>query len=98
MEKCNQSYFPPREYINNNVDPTIVVMLNCLKCEGCDRIPLQLQECAYCSCVVCKSCDIKIGATDTAEEKRRCPNPDCGGNDAGKKFSVQPFSSSIIIK
>ena len=47
MQKCKQLYFHPSEF--EKMDSALGVMLNCLKCERCDRIPLELQECAHCA-------------------------------------------------
>ena len=34
-----QYYFNPHEY---DMDPSLVVMVSCLKCSGCNRIPLDI--------------------------------------------------------
>ena len=96
MQKCKQLYFHPSEF--EKMDSALGVMLNCLKCERCDRIPLELQECAHCASIVCKSCENAIHCPDTPEEMRRCPDPDCEGTANGEKFRSVEFSSKMMLK
>lgn len=98
MQKCKQHYFNPNEF--HSIDPALKVMLNCLKCESCERIPLELQECGHCAAIVCKSCEdlIKNVNGDTPEEEQCCPDPDCEGTLNGDLFEVAEFSSKMMLK
>lgn len=98
MQKCKQHYFNPNEF--ETIDPALKVMLNCLKCECCERIPLELQECAHCASIVCKHCEalIKNVNGDTPEEEQCCPDPDCEGTLNGELFDVAEFSSKMMLK
>lgn len=77
------------------MDQALRVMLNCLQCTNCERIPLDLQECANCMAILCKQCEAKIREIENPRD-RRCPDPDC--EDTSKPFAVQPFTSSMMIQ
>ena len=65
--------------------PALEILFKCLKCEGCGRIPLKLQECTECGSVICDPCKNKIKSIENPIEKRRCPDPEC---TSGENFDV----------
>lgn len=94
MLKCQQLYFDT-EVDCEEIDNSLRVMLNCLRCVSCDRIPLELQECACCMAIICKQCEATIHEKDDPTE-RRCPDPDCDDADEGT-FRCQEFTSKMMI-
>ena len=82
LERCKQEYFHPNEF--KGMDQALCVMLKCLECSGCKRVPLQLQECSNCLAVLCRPCEKKIRLQED-EKKMVCPDLDCQECD-------QPFA------
>ena len=74
MLKCQQLFFDFEDV--EEIDNSLKVMIECLKCTECGRVPLELQECSSCMAIICKSCEAEIKGRENPAD-RRCPDPDC---------------------